>query len=383
MMKRSVVPRVVALRCSWPRRRRSRRRRRRRSDSSGRCRPVARARGVWRSTSRCSPEAKRFRAVVRPDWVDRPSTLRCGRTGGAVPARRRIRRTSRCGGRSDASADRAGRDADAEDERLRGRSRRGDHDRSLSHRRTRRRRSSSGCGSRAAAIARDGRCSSPKARCSICRRSASVQTELAFAPGPYRYLRVTWDDTRSGQLPQPASSSVARSPERHAAAAVDDTARVRAAAERAGPQPVPRASAGGRLPIVALDLDIGGTHVLREATVFEARLIGGQVVPLAARHGHAEAGRAGRRRPPRRSGFRSTPPVEPQLDLVIDDGNNPPSDVRGVTAVFAELPWIYFESPGDAVVARYGNPSLQAPQIRPRGRAPDARHQHDDGRDVG
>ena len=76
-------------------------------------------------------------------------------------------------------------------------------------------------------------------------------------------------------------------------------------------------------------------------------------------------------------------PVEPQLDLVIDDGNNPASDVRGVTAIFAELPWIYFESPGDAVVARYGNPSLQAPQVRPRGRTPDARHRHDDGRDVG
>ena len=30
-----------------------------------------------------------------------------------------------------------------------------------------------------------------------------VQTELAFTPGPYRYVRVTWDDTRSGQLPRP------------------------------------------------------------------------------------------------------------------------------------------------------------------------------------
>ncbi len=41
-----------------------------------------------------------------------------------------------------------------------------------------------------------------------------VQTELAFTPGPYRYLRLTWDDTRSGRLPQPARGRGARSPQR-------------------------------------------------------------------------------------------------------------------------------------------------------------------------
>ena len=76
-------------------------------------------------------------------------------------------------------------------------------------------------------------------------------------------------------------------------------------------------------------------------------------------------------------------PVEPQLDLVIDDGANAPSDVRGVTAVFAELPWIYFESTGDSLIARYGNPSLRSSEVRPRGRASDPRDQHDDGGDVG
>ena len=38
------------------------------------------------------------------------------------------------------------------------------------------------------------------------------------------------------------------------------------------------------------------------------------------------------------------PPHEPQIDLVVDDGDNPPFELTGVTAVFAELPWIYFES---------------------------------------
>ena len=49
-------------------------------------------------------------------------------------------------------------------------------------------------------------------------------------------------------------------------------------------------------------------------------------------------------------------PVEPLLDLVIDEGNNPPSEIRSITAVFAELPWIYFESKSDTIIARYGNP---------------------------
>ena len=40
------------------------------------------------------------------------------------------------------------------------------------------------------------------------------QTELTFTPGSYRYLRVTWDDTRSGRLPRPRVLVGARSPER-------------------------------------------------------------------------------------------------------------------------------------------------------------------------
>ncbi len=93
---------------------------------------------------------------------------------------------------------------------------------------------------------------------------------------------------------------------------------------------------------------MGGTHVLREAAVYEARLVGGQVVPNTL-------GSATLRRVVQGDVTASSlripinAPVEPQLDLVIDDGNNAPSDVRGVTAVFAELPWIYFESTGDAL----------------------------------
>jgi len=54
-------------------------------------------------------------------------------------------------------------------------------------------------------------------------------------------------------------------------------------------------------------------------------------------------------------------PVEAELDLVVDDGDNPPLDLRGIAAEFAELPWIYFEAAEGPSVARYGNASLSAP----------------------
>jgi hypothetical protein len=188
-----------------------------------------------------------------------------------------------------------------------------------------------------------------------------LQTELAFAPGPYRYLRLTWDDTRSGTVERPPLSSVREV--RNVVASPPLTTPL--AFERRPGEPgrsqfrlrLP----ASRLPIVALDLDMGGTHILREATVFEARLVGSQISPLPL-------GKATLRRVVRDELTASSlripinAPVEAQLDLVIDDGNNPPSDVRAVTAVFAELPWIYFESTGDSIVARYGAPSLQAPK---------------------
>ena len=188
-----------------------------------------------------------------------------------------------------------------------------------------------------------------------------VQTELAFTPGPYRYVRVTWDDTRSGQLPRPGFSSA-----REVRNVIPPTPLTTPLAFERRPSEPGRSQfrlrlPSARLPIVALEIDMGGTHVLREAAVYEPRLVGGQIVPNSL-------GSATLRRVVQGDVTASSlripinAPVEPQLDLVIDDGNNPPSDVRGVTAVFAEMPWIYFESTGDSLVARYGNPSLEAPR---------------------
>jgi hypothetical protein len=46
----------------------------------------------------------------------------------------------------------------------------------------------------------------------------------------------------------------------------------------------------------------------------------------------------------------------------VDDGNNPPLDVTSATAIFATLPFVYFESNGNNLVARYGDDRLNAPR---------------------
>jgi hypothetical protein len=188
-----------------------------------------------------------------------------------------------------------------------------------------------------------------------------VQTELAFMPGAYRYVRVTWDDTRSAQLPRPDVASA-----REVRNVVPPPPLMTPVVFERRPSEPGRGQfrvrlPAARLPIVALDVDIAGTRVLREAVVYEPRLVGGQVIPTALGSGtlrrvvQDEVTASSIRIP-------MTSPVEPLLDLVIDEGNNPPSEIRSMTAVFADLPWIYFESKGDTVIARYGNPSLNVPR---------------------
>ena len=187
------------------------------------------------------------------------------------------------------------------------------------------------------------------------------QLDLAFTPGPYRYLRVTWDDTRSGRLPLPAAV----------------VARIVANAVEPAPLTTPltferRPNDPGisrfrlrlpaaRLPIVALALDVGGGHLLRHVTVEEARVRGGEVVPVTIgdatirRVVHDDVAAAELKVP-------IEPPNESVIDLLVQDGDNPPLELRAIAAVFATLPWIYFESDGTALNARYGNASVPAPK---------------------
>ena len=55
-------------------------------------------------------------------------------------------------------------------------------------------------------------------------------------------------------------------------------------------------------------------------------------------------------------------PAEPQIDLTIEDGDNPPLALNGITAEFAVRPWIYFETEGGPIVARYGSANRSIPR---------------------
>ncbi len=122
---------------------------------------------------------------------------------------------------------------------------------------------------------------------------------------------------------------------------------------------------GTRLPIVALDLDVGpgvaGGHVYRRAVVSESRFAGFEAAPV-------ELGRAMLSRVVR-DGLTASAlrvpiavPAEAELELTIDDGANEPLDLRAVAVVLAELPWIYFEAPAGAVTAQSGDLTLPQPQ---------------------
>jgi len=189
-------------------------------------------------------------------------------------------------------------------------------------------------------------------------------TELEYLPGAYRYLRVTWDDRSSGVVPPPSGASVRLAFTGGAAAA---PLRVEIPVERRPSEPgksryrlrLP----GARLPIVAIELAVRGGNVLREAQVTEARLSSaGEVAP-------ALLGRATLRRTVR-DGLAATAlripiaaPAEATIDLVVDDGDNPRLALTAVTAVFAALPFIYFESDSaQTLLARFGASGVAAPR---------------------
>jgi hypothetical protein len=114
---------------------------------------------------------------------------------------------------------------------------------------------------------------------------------------------------------------------------------------------------GGRLPIVALHLDAGEGQVFRDVKVLEARLSGTQLAPVVIGRGTLTRGAEGNiTAADLRIAIES--PTEAQLDLEVDDRDNPP----GATAELGALPWIYVNAPAGTLTARYGNSTLAAPR---------------------
>ncbi len=186
--------------------------------------------------------------------------------------------------------------------------------------------------------------------------------EIEFSEGEFRYLKATWDDSASTRLPLPRAVSVRRV----SAGSLPPRLEVPLQIERRESEPgmsryrirLP----APRLPITEIKLSIAGGNVLRQARITEGRLSGDEIVP-------ALLGSAVLRREVRgdiaaaQMSVPVTPPQEAQLDLVIEDGDNPPLDFTGVSAVFAYLPWIYFESEdGRALTARYGYAAINKPR---------------------
>lgn len=183
------------------------------------------------------------------------------------------------------------------------------------------------------------------------------QTTMSFAPGSYRYLRVTWDDTHSGKVPLPEAVS-ARLATGMSTPPVLAPLQMERRPSEPGRSRYHLVLPGARLPIVAIHLDAAGDYVFRQASVTEPRLSAWSAEPITIGRGVLSRDqRTGTNRPLR---IAVQQPSQGELDLLVEDGNNPPLDLRGVSAEFAVLPWIYFES-GGPIVARYGDPRLQPP----------------------
>ena len=191
------------------------------------------------------------------------------------------------------------------------------------------------------------------------------QNTLGFTPGPYRYFRVTWNDANSGRVPNPSAVAARRV----SIAPPPPAATLTASIERRPSEPgISRYRVrlpGTRLPIVALDLDVAsgvaGGHVYRRAVVSESRFAGFEAAPV-------ELGRAMLSRVVR-DGLTASAlrvpiavPAEAEIELTIEDGANEPLDLKAVSVVLAELPWIYFEAPAGAVTAQAGDRTLPKPQ---------------------
>ena len=186
-------------------------------------------------------------------------------------------------------------------------------------------------------------------------------TEVAFTPGDYRYLRVTWDDRFSAHVT--ASDAAARM---HIAGTAPEPMRAPVAFRRRASEPgksrYKLTLPGPHLPVVALELQVAGDDVFREATVNEARLSNAEVVPVKL--GSATVKRA------QRDGAVAadlaipiTSPEGPDLELVVDDANNPPLALTGIVARFAPQPWIYFDSSDTATItARSASRCRSAPR---------------------
>lgn len=186
------------------------------------------------------------------------------------------------------------------------------------------------------------------------------RTEVAFKAGAFRYLRVTWDDRSSARITNVGRVSARLSGGTGAAASItfNPTFSKRTSEPRKSRYRINLP--GSHLPITAIEVEVGGGNVFRTASVTEPRLGNNEVTPV--RLGSATLKRA------ERDGVVAAEMVVPinapqgrELDLVIEDGNNPPLAITAIRARLAPQPWIYFESPDGAPLHAHYGKDIAAP----------------------
>jgi hypothetical protein len=186
--------------------------------------------------------------------------------------------------------------------------------------------------------------------------------EVEFPRQEYRYFRVVWDDQASARVPLPRSVSARLV----SAGSLAPRLQVPLQFERRESEPLKSRYRlrlpGPQLPITEIKLSAEKGNILRQARISEGRLAGGEMRP-------AVLGKATLRSEVRGDlaaaelSIDIASPQEAVIELMIEDGNNPPLEITEISAVFAYLPWIYFESPEtDPLIARYGYPKLTAPK---------------------
>jgi Protein of unknown function (DUF3999) len=187
------------------------------------------------------------------------------------------------------------------------------------------------------------------------------QTTLSFTPGSYRYFRVTWDDTNSARVRTPEQVRAREGTQVPEASPLHENVVFDRQASEPGKSRYRLRLPAAGLPIVAIVLDAGRGDVFRTATALESRFNGVRADPVElgrARLMQTEQG-------PGAAGALRLPIERPQtteLQLVIEDGSNPPLKLETVAVEFADLPVVYFEASGGPMTARYGNRSGSAPQ---------------------
>lgn len=186
--------------------------------------------------------------------------------------------------------------------------------------------------------------------------------EIAFDPGEYRYLRVTWDDRSSARVSGVTNVEVRL----HDAIAPPEPLRssmpFRTLASEPGKSRYRIDLPGPHLPIDAVEVQVSGGDVFRAARVTEPQLANGAITPVilgteqlrrAVRDGFVAAEMA----------VSITPPSGREMELVVDNGANPPLPVSAIVVRFSAQPWIYFEVADTAsITARYGNDRVPSPR---------------------